>query len=126
MTVMGAFAAIALVLMTLGVYAVVSYTTAQRTYEIGVRMALGAQRRDIRRLVVANGVGLTAAGIAIGLGGAYALARFASNMLYEVTPSDPFTYAALATLVLGITMVATWAPARRAQRVDPVTVLRNE
>jgi putative ABC transport system permease protein len=123
---MGAFAAIALLLMTLGVYAVVSYTTAQRTYEIGVRMALGAQRRDIRRLVVANGVGLTAAGIAIGLGGAYALARFASNMLYEVTPSDPLTYAALAALVLGITMLATWGPARRAQRVDPVSVLRNE
>jgi putative ABC transport system permease protein len=108
------------------VYAVVSYMTAQRTFEIGVRLALGAQRRDIRRLVVINGVGLTTTGIAIGLGGAYALARFASNMLYEVAPSDPFTYAALSTLVLGMTIVATWAPARRAQRVDPVTVLRND
>jgi putative ABC transport system permease protein len=123
---MGAFAAIALVLMTLGVYAVVSYMTSQRTYEIGVRLALGAQRGDIRRLVVVNGVGLTVAGIAIGLGGAYALARFSSNMLYEITPSDPFTYAALSALVLGMTIVATWAPARRAQRVDPVSVLRND
>jgi putative ABC transport system permease protein len=123
---MGAFAAMALVLMTLGVYAVVSYSTAQRTYEIGVRLALGAQRRDIRRLVIVNGVALTVAGIAIGLAGAYALARFASNLLYEVTPSDPVTYAALSTLVLGMTMLATWAPARRAQRVDPVTVLRND
>jgi putative ABC transport system permease protein len=123
---MGAFAVMALVLMTLGVYAVVSYTTAQRTYEIGVRIALGAQRGEIRRLVVVNGIGLTAAGIVIGLGGAYGLARFASNMLYEVTPSDPLTYGALAALVLGITMLATWGPARRAQRVDPVTVLRNE
>ena len=123
---MGAFAVMALVLMTLGVYAVVSYTTAQRTYEIGVRIALGAPRREIRRLVVLNGIGLTAVGIALGLAGAYALARFASNMLYEVAPSDPFTYGALAALVLAIAMIATWGPARRAQRVDPVTVLRNE
>lgn len=123
---MGGFAVIALALMTLGVYAVVSYSTAQRTYEIGVRLALGAQRRDIRRLVVLNGVGLTVAGIAIGAAGAYALARFASTLLYEITPSDPLTYAALSTLVLAMTMIATWAPARRAQRVDPVTVLRNE
>jgi putative ABC transport system permease protein len=123
---MGAFAVMALLLMTIGVYAVVSYTTAQRTYEIGVRLALGAQRRDIRRLIIINGVGLAAGGIAIGVAGAYALARFASNMLYEVTPSDPLTYAALSMLVLAITMIATWAPARRAQRVDPVTVLRNE
>jgi putative ABC transport system permease protein len=123
---MGVFAVMALVLMTLGVYAVVSYTTAQRTYEIGVRMALGAQRQEIRRLVVLNGIALTAAGIALGLGGAYVLARLASNMLYEVTPWDPLTYGALASLVLFITVLATWGPARRAQRVDPVTVLRNE
>jgi putative ABC transport system permease protein len=123
---MGAFAAMALLLMMLGVYAVVSYATAQRTYEIGVRLALGAQRRDIRRLVVGHGVGLAVAGIAIGGGGAYALARFASNMLYEIAPSDPLTHAGLATLVLAITMLATWLPARRAQRVDPVAVLRNE
>ena len=71
-------------------------------------------------------MGLTLAGIAAGIGGAYALARYASQLLYEVQPSDPFTYAALSTLVLAITMVATWVPARRAQRVDPVTVLRNE
>jgi len=123
---MAAFAVFALILMTLGVYAVVSYTAAQRTYEIGVRLALGAQRSDIRRLVVANGIGPAAMGIVLGLGGAYALARYASNLLYEVPPSDPPTYTALTTLVLGITMMATWAPARRAQRVDPVAVLRNE
>jgi putative ABC transport system permease protein len=123
---MGAFAAMALLLMTLGVYAVVSYTTTQRTYEIGVRIALGAQRREIRRLVVLDGLALTAAGIAAGLAGAYVIARFASNMLYGVAPSDPLTYGALAALVLGITMLATWGPARRAQRVDPVSVLRNE
>ena len=120
------FALIALVLTTLGIYAVISYTTAQRTYEIGVRLALGAQRRDIRHMVVVNGIGLTLAGIAVGIGGAYALARYASQLLYEVQPSDPFTYAALSTVVLAVAMVATWLPARRAQRVDPVTVLRNE
>jgi putative ABC transport system permease protein len=123
---LGAFAAVAVILMALGVYAVVSYATAQRTFEIGVRLALGAQRRDVRRLVVTSGVGLGVAGILLGVSGAYALARFASNMLYEVRPSDPFTYAALATLLLAITVAATWAPARRAQRVDPITVLRNE
>ena len=121
-----AFALVALLLMTLGIYAVISYTTAQRTFEIGVRIALGAQRSDIRQMVVVNGIGLTLAGIAAGVGGAYALARYASGLLYEVQPSDPFTYAALSTVVLAITMVATWMPARRAQRVDPVTVLRNE
>jgi putative ABC transport system permease protein len=123
---MGAFAAIALALMALGVYAVVSYSTAQRTYEMGVRLALGAQPRDIRRLVVFNGVWSTAAGIAIGLAGAYAMARAASNLLYGVAPSDPATYAGFATLVLGITLLATWFPARRAQRLDPVQVLRND
>lgn len=125
-SVMSGFAAVALLLMVLGVYAVVSYTTAQRSFEIGVRLALGAQRRDIRRLVVNNGVALASAGIAGGAAGAYGLARFASSMLYEVTPSDPLTYATLATLILGITMAATWLPARRAQRVNPVTVLRAE
>jgi len=123
---MGAFAAMALALMALGVYAVVSYTTAQRTYEMGVRLALGAQPRDIRRLVLFNGVWSTAAGIAIGLGGAYVMARFASNLLYGIAPADPPTYAALTGLVFTIVLLATWLPARRAQRVDPVAVLRND
>jgi ABC-type antimicrobial peptide transport system permease subunit len=76
--------------------------------------------------VLFHGVWSTAAGIAVGLGGAYAMARLASNLLYGVAPSDPATYAAFSALVLGITLIATWAPARRAQRVDPVQVLRNE
>jgi predicted permease len=123
---MGLFAIVALALMAIGVYAVVARTAQQRTFEIGVRLALGAQRRDVRRMVVTSGASLCVAGIAIGLAGAYALARFASTMLYEVTPADPFTYGALATLLLAVTVAATWLPARRAQRVDPVTVLRNE
>jgi putative ABC transport system permease protein len=123
---MGIFAIVALALMAIGVYAVVAYTAQQRTFEIGVRLALGAQRRDVRRMVVTSGAGLSVAGIAIGLAGAYALARFASTMLYEVTPADPFTYGALAALLMAVTIAATWLPAYRAQRVDPVAVLRNE
>jgi len=123
---MGAFAFVALALMALGVYAVVSYTAAQRTYEIGVRLALGAQRGDIRRLVLVNGAGLALLGIALGLGGAYTLARLSSSMLYQIEPGDPLTYALLSALVLAITVAATWPPARRAQRVDPLTVLRTE
>ncbi len=123
---LGGFALAALLLMTLGVYAVVSYAATQRAYEIGVRVALGAQRHDIRRLIVVNGAALALAGIALGLGGAYALGRFVANVLYEVTPNDPGTYIALTALVLTIATLASWLPARRAQRVDPVTVLRNE
>ena len=121
---MGAFAVVALALMALGVYAVVSYTAAQRTYEIGVRLSLGAQRRDIRRLVLFNGAGLAVVGIVIGLGGAYALARLSTSLLYEIPPADPLTYAGLSALVLAIALAATWVPARRAQRVDPLSVLR--
>jgi putative ABC transport system permease protein len=120
------FAALALLLMALGIYAVVSFATAQRRFEIGVRMALGAQRQDIRRLVVSNGVALAAAGLVLGFAGAYPVARFASTMLYEIAPGDPMTYAALAGLILAVTMAAAWLPARRAQRVDPVAVLRAE
>lgn len=121
-----AFAAVALLLMTVGVYAVVSYSAAQRSYEIGVRVALGAQHHDIRRLIVLNGAGLAAAGIVLGLAGAYGLGRFAANLLYEVKPNDPVTYAGLSALVMSVATIASWIPARRAQRVDPVTVLRNE
>jgi putative ABC transport system permease protein len=123
---MGVFATMALLLMSLGVYAVMSYMTAQRLFEIGVRLALGAQRRDIRALMAANSLLPAAAGILLGAAGAYGLARLAGSLLYEVTPADPLTYATLAALVLAVTAAATWAPARRAQRVDPVQVLRSE
>lgn len=123
---MGAFALAAIVLMALGIYAVVSYSTAQRTYEIGVRLALGARHADIRRLVLVNGAGAALVGIAAGAAGAYALARYAGSLLYETRPADPATYACLGAVVLAIAAAAAWAPARRAQRVDPVSVLRNE
>ena len=123
---LGAFAVMGLVLMTLGVYGVVSYATTQRFHEIGVRMALGAERRDIRRLIVVNGLWLAVTGIAIGMGGAYALGRFTSNLLYDIQPGDPSTYAGLVVLVTATTVLASWIPARRAQRVDPASVLRSE
>ena len=123
---LGAFAGMGLLLMTLGVYGVVSYATAQRFHEIGIRLALGADRRDIRRLIVVNGLGLAIVGIAIGVGGAYALGRFAANLLYEIKPGDPATYALLVTLVLAIAAAASWVPAQRALRIDPVRVLRTE
>jgi putative ABC transport system permease protein len=122
----GAFAVMGLLLMTLGVYGVVSYATTQRFHEIGVRMALGAERSDIRRLVVVNGLWLALLGISIGAAGAYALARFIAKLLYDIQPGDPATYAGLILLLIATTVLASWIPARRAQRVDPVTVLRSE
>jgi putative ABC transport system permease protein len=89
-------------------------------------MALGADRRDIRSLIVVKGVWLAIAGIAIGIGGAYALGRFARNLLFEIQPGDPATYLGLALLLIATTILASWMPARRAQRVDPASVLRAE
>jgi putative ABC transport system permease protein len=122
----GAFAVMGLILMTLGVYGVVSYATTQRFHEIGVRMALGAERSDIRRLIVVNGLWLALLGISIGTAGAYAVARFMAKLLYDIRPGDPATYAALIGLLMGTTLLASWIPARRAQQVDPVRVLRAE
>jgi putative ABC transport system permease protein len=123
---LGAFAAMGLLLMMLGVYGVVAYTTAQRLHEIGIRMALGAERHDIRQLIVVNALGLAGLGIAIGIGGAYAVGRFAGQLLYEIKPGDPATYVGLALLLLATTTLASWLPARRAQRVDPAAVLRDQ
>ena len=125
-TVMGGFAAIALLLMVAGLYCVISYAAAQRTREIGIRMALGATRSDIGRLVTRSGLALCVIGAALGAGGGYALGRSASTMLYEIQPADPSTYAALVTAVLAIAVAASWIPARRAMRVDPAAVLRRE
>ena len=125
-TIMGGFAAIALLLMIAGVYCVISYATAQRTHEIGIRMALGATRVDIGGLVARGGVALCLLGAALGAAGGYALARSASTLLYEIQPADPSTYVALVGLVLVIGAAASWIPAARAMRVDPITVLRND
>lgn len=125
-TLLGIFAAIALALSIIGIYGVMTFTVSQRTREIGIRMALGADRAKVTRMVVGEGAALAGIGVAIGVGLALGLTRVLSTFLYEVTPSDPMTYVGL-VLVLGVTaFTAAWIPARRAARVDPAGVLKGE
>jgi putative ABC transport system permease protein len=123
---LGLFALIALFLAAVGVYGVMAYTVNQRTQEIGVRMAMGAQRGDVLRMVVGDGMKLALAGLAIGLAAALALARIATSMLFEVTPFDPASYGATAIVLLAVAALACYIPARRATRVDPIVALRQE
>jgi putative ABC transport system permease protein len=120
------FAGIALILSAAGLYGVISYLVAQRTREIGMRMALGAQTRDVLRLVMGQGAGLTAAGIVLGLLGALATTRVLENLLYGVSARDPLTFASIAALLALVALAATWLPARRASRVDPLVAIRSE
>jgi len=103
-----------------------SYGVMQRTREFGLRMALGAQPNDVRRMVVRQGATLTLAGIAIGIAGALSLTRFMSSLLFSVTASDPFTYFGIALVLGTVALLASYLPARRATRVDPVIALRSE
>jgi putative ABC transport system permease protein len=122
----GVFAAIALVLAAVGVYGVISYAVSQRTQEIGVRVALGAQRRDVLRLIVGHGALLGALGITIGLAGALGVTRFLRTMLFGVSPFDPASFVGVAVLLTVIVLVASYLPARRAMRVDPTEALRYD
>ncbi len=126
MLLLGVFALIALFLAAIGLYGVVAYTVSQRTQEIGVRMAIGAQRGDVLRLIVGGGMKLALVGVAAGLASALALARLVSTMLFEVTPFDPPSYAVTAVVLLAVAALACYMPARRAMRVDPLTALRQE
>ena len=126
MLVLGVFAAIALVLAMIGVHGVLSYTVAQRTREIGIRMALGADRQTVRGLVLGQGARLVAAGLAIGLAGAVGISRLLSSLLYGVHPNDPMTLLLVAGGLGAVALVASWLPARRAAGVDPVVALRAE
>lgn len=121
-----AFAVLALVLAAAGLYGVISYSVSQRVQEIGIRMALGAVPRDIRRLVAKETLLLVAVGSVLGVAGGAAIARAAASVLYNVSPSDPATYATVATALIGIAMLASYLPVRRATRIDPLTALRAE
>ena len=119
-------AAVALLLGTVGLYGVISYVVSQRTQEIGVRMALGADRAAVSRMVVRQGLGMTLVGIAAGLAGAFAFTRLLATFLFGVGPTDPVTFAAAAALLLATALVASYLPARRAASVSPLQALRYE
>jgi predicted permease len=123
---MGIFASSALVLAMIGIYGVMSYAVTRRTQEIGIRMALGAARAEVLRLVVANGMTLIAAGLVLGIGAAFALTGLMSTLLYGVRPTDPIAFAAAALALAGVALVACLIPASRAMRIAPASALRNE
>jgi len=126
LTLVGFFAALALILATIGIYGVMSYIVSGRTQEIGIRIALGAQRADVFKLVVGQGMALAGAGLAVGLIAAAGLTRFLSSMLFHVKAFDPLTYVAVTVLLGGVALLACYIPARRATRVDPLKALRYE
>jgi predicted permease len=124
--VLGSFGLLALVLAAIGIYGVMSYVVAGRTREIGLRMALGAQLRHVRQLILGQGMILASIGLAIGLAVVFILARFLTSMLYGVSPTDPITFIAITFLLAAVALVACYIPARRAARVDPMVALREE
>jgi ABC-type antimicrobial peptide transport system permease subunit len=126
MLVLGSFGALAIVLACIGMYGVVSYSAAQRTREIGIRMALGAERRTVFAMVVGQGARLAGLGIAIGLAAALGVTRAMTRFLYGVHPTDPQTFAAVSLLLVAVALLACYLPAWRATRVDPMIALRHE
>jgi predicted permease len=126
MLLLAVFASLALVLACVGIYGVISYLVGQRTHEIGVRVALGAQQRDVLKLVLGHGTRMALLGVAAGLLAALGLTRLMSNQLFGVSPHDPLTFSAVAALLMAVAIAACYIPARRAMRVDPIIALRHE
>ena len=123
---LGIFGLLALGLASIGIYGVMAYTVSQRTREIGIRMALGAEKSDVLGMVVRQGMLLVGAGVALGLAGAMAVTRFAVSVLFGVSATEPLTFAVVTMLLLGAALLACYIPSRRAAKVDPVVALRWE
>ena len=122
----GVLATVALLLAMVGIYGVIAYSVGQRTSEIGIRVALGAERREILTLILKHAFVLTIIGLLMGVGGAVALTRYLSTLLYGIRPTDPLTFAGVSLILATVALLASYLPARRAMRVDPLVALRYE